>query len=205
MELIRKYFPGLDHQKKSRYSQLFDLYRYWNEKINVISRKDIDHLYERHILHSLSIAKSFHFKNGTNFLDVGTGGGFPGIPLAIFYPNCTFTLIDSISKKMKVVDSIIEHLQLNNTRTITSRIENFEEKYNFIVARAVTNLPVFMNWVSKNIDDQRINNMENGVIYLKGGDLSNEIRPYKNARIIPISDFFSEKFFRTKKIVYIPL
>ncbi|MBL7110804.1 MAG: 16S rRNA (guanine(527)-N(7))-methyltransferase RsmG [Bacteroidales bacterium] len=196
MNLIRKYFPDLSAQMYRQLDDFQDLIREWNEKINLISRKDVQFLTERHILHSLSIAKVFPFPEQSRILDVGTGGGFPGIPLAILYPESRFKLIDSIGKKINVVNSICSELKLDNVNTSNTRIENYFEEYDFVVARAVTNLPRFHSWVRKNY--------LKGLIYLKGGDLEKETGPLPSARIINISDLFEEEFFETKKIVYIP-
>lgn len=205
MNLIRKYFPELTPQQITRFERLGDLYIFWNKKINVISRKDIAHLYERHILHSLAIAQSFSFSPGSTILDVGTGGGFPGIPLAVFFPHSSFTLIDSVGKKIMVVKSIIHELELMNIKAIQVRAEHYHEKFNFVVARAVTELGKFMKWVVKNIGNESTPGMPNGLIYLKGGDPEKEIRGIKSAQVKEISRFFEEDFFRTKKIIYIPL
>ena len=204
MNLIRKYFPELTQQQVSRFEGLGELFYSWNKKINVISRKDIAHLYERHILHSLAIAKSFSFSPGSKILDVGTGGGFPGIPLAIYFPYCSFTLIDSVGKKLMVVRSICNTLELINIRIIQVRAEHFNEKFNFVVARAVTELEEFIKWVIKNIDDKSGPGLHNGLIYLKGGDLQEELRAVKSAQVTEISRFFEEDFFKTKKIIYVP-
>jgi len=204
MNLIRKYFPELTPVQISQLEKLEELYLSWNKKINVISRKDITHLYERHILHSLAIAKAFSFKPDTAILDVGTGGGFPGIPLAVYFPSCSFTLIDSAGKKIIVVRAICDALKLKNTRSIHIRVEHYQEKFNFVVARAVTDMHTFMKWVSKNIDEKQLTGLKNGIIYLKGGDLHKELTPLKTAQVINISQFFKEDFFQTKKIIYIP-
>jgi len=204
MNLIRKYFPELTPLQISRLEKLEELYLSWNKKINVISRKDITHLYERHILHSLAIAKAFSFSPDTTILDVGTGGGLPGIPLAIYFPFCSFTLIDSVRKKIIVVQSICDALGLKNVRSIHIRAEQYNEKFNFVVARAVTNMNKFIKWVSKNIDNKQVTSLKNGLIYLKGGDLQEELTSIGSAQVIDISQFFKEDFFRTKKIIYIP-
>ena len=205
MNLIRKYFPELTPQQITRFEKLGDLYISWNKKINVISRNDINHLYERHILHSLAIAKSFSFTPGSKILDVGTGGGFPGIPLAIVFPQCSFTLIDSVGKKIMVVKSITHELELMNTKAIQVRAEHYYEKFNFIVARAVAELGKVIKWVVKNIGDFSVHDMPNGLIYLKGGELEKETRRVKAFQVTEISRFFEEDFFRSKKIIYVPL
>jgi 16S rRNA (guanine527-N7)-methyltransferase len=205
MDLIRKYFPELNPGQYYKFERLGHLYSEWNRKINVISRKDIAYFYERHLLHSLAIAKAFQFPAGSAILDVGTGGGLPGIPMAIYFPGCSFTLIDSIGKKINVVREIITELGLINVTALQVRAEDYNEKFHYIVARAVTDLKTFMKWVSKNIDQDYIKDPGNGVIYLKGGDLAEEVKPYRNARIYNIADFFEEEFFVTKKLIYIPV
>ena len=182
------------------------LYKEWNARINVISRKDIDSLYERHVLHSLAIAKFIRFTAGTQVLDVGTGGGFPGIPLAIFFPNTRFHLVDSIGKKIKVVKEVAESLELNNVSAEQIRAEQLKGKYDFVVSRAVTKLPEFVSWIRKNISLKQQNAIPNGVIYLKGGNLEGEIRPFrKTAFVQNLSDYFDEEFFETKKLVHVPV
>lgn len=205
MDLIRKYFPELTPGQYSKFERLEHLYSEWNRKINVISRKDITYFYERHLLHSLAVAKAFQFPAGSSILDVGTGGGLPGIPLAIYFPECSFTLIDSIGKKVNVVRAIIAELGLINVTALQIRAEDYQEKFHYIVARAVTDLRTFIKWVSKNNDQEDIKDPVNGVIYLKGGDPGEEIKPFNNARIYKISDFFEEEYFVTKKLIYIPV
>jgi 16S rRNA (guanine527-N7)-methyltransferase len=205
MDLIRKYFPELNPGQYSKFEKLGSLYNEWNSKINLISRKDITYFNERHLLHSLAIAKVFQFPPGSKILDVGTGGGLPGIPLAIFFPECSFILIDSIGKKVNVANAIVAELGLENVRAIQVRAEDYREKFHYIVARAVTDLRTFMKWISKNMDKKDIKDPGNGVIYLKGGDPVEEIMPFKNASIYKISVFFEEEFFETKKLVYIPV
>ncbi len=205
MDHINKYFPDLDDTQKGRFTKLCDLYKEWNEKINVISRKDINQLYERHILHSLAIAKFIDFKARTTVLDVGTGGGFPGIPLAILFPKVEFHLIDSIGKKIKVVEAVAEALALENVEASHTRVQEVKHSYDFVVSRAVTNLPDFMNWTKNKIDKKSFNKLKNGIIYLKGGDFDDELKliKKKKCKITPLSEYFSEEFFETKKIVHI--
>ena len=202
MDIILKYFPELSSDKIEKFKQLEGLYIYWNQRINVVSRKNINELYINHVLHSLAIAKIINFKNKTNILDVGTGGGFPGIPLAILFPDCNFTLVDSIAKKIHVVDSIVDSLKLDNICTSISRVESLNTKHDFIVSRAVTNMSKFLNLTKGRIIKGGHNSLSNGIIYLKGGDLSEELKEIKN-QIYNISDYFEEDFFETKKIVYV--
>ena len=202
MDIILKYFPELSSDKIEKLKQLEALYIYWNQRINVVSRKNINELYINHVLHSLSIAKIINFKNKTNILDVGTGGGFPGIPLAILFPDCNFTLVDSIAKKIHVVDSIVNSLKLDNISTSISRVESLNTKHDFIVSRAVTNMPKFMNLTKGRVIKGGNNSLSNGIIYLKGGNLSEELKNIKN-QMYNISDYFEEDFFETKKIVYV--
>ena len=202
MDIILKYFPELSSDKIEKFKQLEALYIYWNQRINVVSRKNINELYINHVLHSLAIAKIINFKNKTNILDVGTGGGFPGIPLAILFPDCNFTLVDSIAKKIHVVDSIVNSLKLDNISTSISRVESLNTKHDFIVSRAVTNMPKFMNLTKGRVIKGGHNSLSNGIIYLKGGNLSEELKNIKN-QIYNISDYFEEDFFETKKIVYV--
>ena len=202
MDIILKYFPELSSDKIEKFKQLEALYIYWNQRINVVSRKNINELYINHVLHSLAIAKIINFKNKTNILDVGTGGGFPGIPLAILFPDCNFTLVDSIAKKIHVVDSIVNSLKLDNISTSISRVESLNTKHDFIVSRAVTNMPKFMNLTKGRVIKGGHNSLNNGIIYLKGGNLSEELKNIKN-QMYNISDYFEEDFFETKKIVYV--
>ncbi|MCM4158592.1 16S rRNA (guanine(527)-N(7))-methyltransferase RsmG [Antarcticibacterium flavum] len=205
MELIEKYFSHLTALQKDQFSRLQELYKDWNLKINVVSRKDIDELYLRHVLHSLGISKVQEFLEGTNILDVGTGGGFPGIPLAILYPETNFHLVDSIGKKIKVVDEVVAGLELKNVKTTNSRVEEIPGEYDFIVSRAVAAMPTFVHWVKGKIAKSSRHELKNGILYLKGGDLTEELRPYRNAQIYPLSNFFDEEFFETKKVVYLPV
>ena len=202
MKFILKYFPDLTEDQKYKFEMLKDIYEDWNTKINVISRKDIDQLYLKHILHSLSISKVISFIDGTTILDVGTGGGFPGIPLAILFPRCNFVLLDSIAKKIKVVDAAILSLKLNNVTTITDRVENTSVKYDFIVSRAVTKMKDFKRLIKGKVNNTSNNTLNNGILYLKGGDLKNELLGI-NHKKFNISDFFDEKFFDTKKVIYV--
>jgi 16S rRNA (guanine527-N7)-methyltransferase len=204
MEIILKYFPGLTPLQKEKFSMLDTLYRYWNEKINLISRKDIDGLYEKHILHSLSIARVIRFSAGSRILDVGTGGGFPGIPLAIIFPEVGFHLIDSIGKKIKVVKSIADELKLENVMTEQIRAELVKAKYDFVVSRAVTQMPEFIKWIGKNVSPVQRNAMPNGILYLKGGIQDEEIKINKHRIcLFNLSDYFTEPWFETKKVIYI--
>jgi 16S rRNA (guanine527-N7)-methyltransferase len=205
MELILKYFPNISENQKFQFQKLESLYQDWNLKINVVSRKDIDELYLRHVLHSLGIAKLITFSDGSKILDVGTGGGFPGIPLAILFPNCTFHLVDSIAKKLKVVNEVVEGLGLTNVKTTHDRVENINDNYDFIVSRAVAAMPTFVHWTKGKILKKNNNSLKNGIIYLKGGDLNEELRDFKSATIYNLNDYFDEDFFETKKVVHLPL
>mgnify|MGYP001004124536 FL=1 len=203
MEIIKKYFPELDNHQLSQFAQLGELYAEWNERINVVSRKDIDHLYERHILHSLGIAKVIEFKDNSSILDVGTGGGFPGIPLAIMFPDSFFHLIDAIGKKISVVQAIAEELDLENVKAEHLRAEESKYQYDFVVSRAVTQMPKFVGWVRSKISAQQRNALPNGILALKGGDLAEELGAYR-ANIYQLKDYFSEEFFETKKVIHLP-
>ena len=201
-ELIEKYFPELCAEQKNQFEKLDGLYREWNEKINVISRKDMDSLYEKHILHSLGIAKVMQFAPGTQVLDIGTGGGFPGIPLAILFPQVQFTLIDSIGKKITVVKEVSEGVGLKNITAVHGRAEDLKGKFHFIVSRAVTQMPVFLRWLKGKFEKEQINQKHNGVLYLKGGDLSEELSGL-NTEIFELKNYFEGEFFDTKKVVYL--
>ena len=204
MNEILKYFPDINPEQTNKFQDFYSVYELWNSKINLISRKDFENLYIHHILHSLSILKFIKFKNGTKVLDVGTGGGFPGVPLAILFPEVEFTLIDGIGKKILAVNSIIKDLKINNAKGINIRAEDLSEKSDFIVARAVGSLDKFYPLIQKNISSNSFNDINNGLIYLKGGDLSHELRQIKHYKEVLISDYFNEPFFKDKKIIYIP-
>jgi 16S rRNA (guanine527-N7)-methyltransferase len=206
IDLILKYFPNINESQIHQFSLLPQLYEEWNSKINVISRKDIDLLLERHVLHSLGIAKITQFSSGSNVMDVGTGGGFPGIPLAILFPECNFLLVDSIGKKIKVVEEVALGLQLKNVRAQHERAERINEKFDFIVSRAVTDFNEFYNWIKNKIAKQNRNEFENGILYLKGGDLKEELKNFKNRTLVfDLTNHFEEEFFETKKVVYMPV
>lgn len=204
MKEILTYFPDLTTLQIEQFRALEKLYKEWNEKINVISRKDIDELYIKHVLHSLAIAKIIQFKDGSEILDVGTGGGFPGIPLAILFPNVNFHLVDSIQKKINVVNGVAESIGLKNIQAEQKRAEKIKTKYDFVVSRAVTQMPKFVGWVRNKFKEKNQNDLPNGIIYLKGGDLQEELQDYPQVQIFEIPDFFTESFFETKKIVYLP-
>ena len=205
MELILKYFPNLTEDQIQKFEQLESLYQDWNLKINVVSRKDIDELYMRHVLHSLGIAKVISFKDGSKLLDVGTGGGFPGIPLAILFPECSFHLVDSIAKKLKVVEEVVTGLGLTNVKITHSRVEDIDGKYDFILSRAVAVMPTFVHWVKGKIAKNQNHDLKNGILYLKGGDLSEELQGYKTTTIYNLNDYFEEDFYETKKVVHLPM
>ena len=205
MEAILKHFPYLTDIQKEQFQQLDSLYHEWNEKINVISRKDIDALYTKHVLHSLGIAKIQSFEPGTFILDVGTGGGFPGIPLAILFPETRFYLIDVIAKKIKVVQAVADALGLKNVKAEQIRAENVKGDFDFIVSRAVTNMPDFVSWVKTKIKKQHKHELKNGILYLKGGDLTEELKDFPKATLYDLAEFFEDEFFETKKVVHLPL
>lgn len=204
MNTILKYFPDLSTEQVEKLSALKEQYLYWNSQINVISRKDMDNFYERHVLHSLSIAKIINFKPHTQILDVGTGGGFPGIPLAILFPKCRFHLIDARAKKLIVVEGVADTLDLENVTSEHIRAEDIEDQYDFIVSRAVTNLPTFYDWVKHKVSSDSFNSIPNGVLYIKGGDYKNELKQiHAKNTIYELNKIFKEEFFETKKIVHL--
>ncbi|MFK8267848.1 16S rRNA (guanine(527)-N(7))-methyltransferase RsmG [Capnocytophaga cynodegmi] len=203
MDCINKYFNNLTEKQILQFEKLKPVYEQWNAKINVISRKDMDSFYERHVLHSLAIAKVVSFLADSEILDVGTGGGFPGVPLAILFPQTKFTLVDSIGKKIKVVEEVCKELDIKNVTAINSRAEQIDKKFDFIVSRAVTQMPEFVKWVKGKIKKSSKHSLDNGILYLKGGDLTEELASFKNIQLYEISNFFSEEFFETKKVVYL--
>ena len=203
-QLIFNYFPNLTQQQQDQFIALEALYQDWNLKINVVSRKDIEELYLRHVLHSLAIAKFISFNPGAQVLDVGTGGGFPGIPLAILFPETQFTLVDAIGKKIKVVQEVVDGLGLENVRAIHQRVEEDNNQYDFVVSRAVAAMPTFMRWIKGRIKKVSEHPIKNGVLYLKGGDLGEELQDYRTVQIYSLMDYYKEEFFETKKLVYLP-
>lgn len=205
MEEILKQFPNLTPKQIEQFKQLQVVYEDWNSKINVISRKDIDELYTRHVLHSLGIAKILEFKSGSKIMDIGTGGGFPGIPLAILFPDVEFYLIDVIAKKIKVVNEVALALGLQNVKAEQMRAENVKQQFDFIVSRAVTNMPDFVTWVKGKVKSTSKHDFQNGILYLKGGDLTEELKDFKKAKQFELSGFFKDEFFETKKVVFLPL
>lgn len=205
MKLLLSYFPHLTEVQIKQFEDLQNLYEDWNSKINVISRKDIDELYTRHVLHSLGIAKVLEFKPGSRIMDVGTGGGFPGIPLAIMFPEVDFYLIDVIAKKIKVVNEVASALGLKNVKAEQKRAELVKDNFDFIVSRAVTNMPDFVDWVSDKVKKESKHQLKNGILYLKGGDLTEELSSFPNATQYDLFEFFKEDFFETKKVVHLPL
>ena len=206
MESILKYFPNITEKQKEQFAALYDLYYDWNSKINVISRKDIENLYEHHVLHSLAIAKYITFKPGTTIMDMGCGGGFPGIPLAIMFPEVDFHLVDSIGKKVRVAGEIAQSIGLTNVRTSHSRAEEIKDKYSFVVSRAVMQLPDLVKICRKNISKEQKNVLPNGIICLKGGDMSGETQAFRNCcEITDVSSYFGEEFFKDKKVVYVQI
>ncbi|MBQ4822307.1 16S rRNA (guanine(527)-N(7))-methyltransferase RsmG [Aquimarina sp. MMG016] len=205
MDILLKYFPDLTEEQQLQFSKLGDLYAEWNAKINVISRKDIESLYERHVLHSLGIGKVMSFKPGSQVLDVGTGGGFPGIPLAILFPETQFYLVDVIAKKIRVVNEVAKALGLQNLKAEQRRAGTFDDRFDFVVSRAVTNMPDFVKWVRKNITKKSVHDLQNGILYLKGGDLTDELALFPKAVQYDLINYFEEEFFETKKVVYLPI
>lgn len=206
MDRIKKYFPNLTEKQTEQYAALYDLYYDWNNKINVISRKDIENLYLHHVLHSLAIAKTITFRPGTSIMDMGCGGGFPGIPLAIMFPDVKFHLVDSIGKKVRVASEIATAIGLENVTATHSRAQDIKEKYNFVVSRAVMQLPELVKICRKNIGKEQLNALPNGIICLKGGNIQSEVQQYKNIiEITPLENIFEEDFFKDKKVVYLPI
>ncbi|MDF5690101.1 16S rRNA (guanine(527)-N(7))-methyltransferase RsmG [Aquirufa aurantiipilula] len=205
-DIIKNYFPELTSKQLEQFEMLYPLYQEWNEKINVISRKDIDNLMLHHVLHSLGIAKIINFRPGTEILDVGTGGGFPGIPLAILFPQCTFTLVDSIGKKIKVVEGVAASLGLENVTALHTRAEDLDQDFEFVISRAVTRITPFFYWVKNKISPNHFHTQRNGILCLKGGDLTEELAEFgKKHKIFELGEIFNEEFFETKKVVYVPM
>ncbi len=203
-EIIYRYFPELNPRQKKQFAMLGELYQDWNQKINVVSRKDIDELYLRHVLHSLAIARVIRFAPGSKVLDVGTGGGFPGIPLAILFPDTAFTLVDSVGKKIKVVEQVVLGLELNNVQSINTRVEDLSGDYDYVVSRAVAAMPTFVRWVKGKF--RKLSPFPNkGIYYLKGGDLQDELKEFPKRQITPLNDYYDEAFFDTKSVVFVPV
>ena len=205
MNTLLKYFKNLSKNQIAQFYKLQELYKDWNLKINVVSRKDIDELYLRHVVHSLGIAKVIEFKSGSKILDVGTGGGFPGIPLAILFPEVQFHLVDSIGKKIKVVNEVVEGLELKNVKTTHGRVEEVKDTYDFIVSRAVAQMKTFVGWTKGRIQKQQNHDLKNGILYLKGGDLTEELQEYTSATCYNLTNYFEEYFFETKMVVHLPM
>jgi 16S rRNA (guanine527-N7)-methyltransferase len=205
MDIILKYFPNLSEEQLCQFEQLAVLYEDWNLKINVVSRKDIDELYLRHVLHSLGIAKVISFLSGAKVLDVGTGGGFPGIPLAILFPETHFHLVDSIGKKIKVVEEVSQGLGLNNIQATNARVETDTGQYDFVLSRAVARMETFVLWINGRVAKKSNHELKNGVLYLKGGDLTEELSKFPNSKVYPLANYFEEDFFETKSVVHLPL
>lgn len=205
-QIIVDYFPDLTSKQKDQFEKLFELYRDWNDKINVVSRKDIENLYVNHVLHSLGIAKVMKFNPGAEVLDVGTGGGFPGIPLAILFPETKFHLVDSIGKKITVVNGVAQGIGLKNVKGEQIRAEQIKGEYDFIISRAVTRLKEFYGWIHQKVKSKSTHDLDNGILYLKGGDLDEELAEIKRLhQVYDLSNYFKEDFFETKKVVYVPI
>ena len=205
MKLITKYFSNLNNNQLNKFESLFGIYSDWNSKINVISRKDLDNFYLRHVLHSMSIAKFHHFSSGTSIMDLGTGGGFPGIPLSILYPEVNFHLVDSISKKIKVVEDILKKLNLKNVEIYDDRAENIDITVNFVTCRAVAPMQTLVNWVGKKVSGVHKPDKKNGLLCLKGGDIYAELKDFNELEVVDLNTYFEESFFESKKLVYLPL
>lgn len=204
-KILFEYFPNLSELQQEQFQQLEELYKDWNLKINVVSRKDIEELYLRHVLHSLGIAKIQQFKPEVSVLDVGTGGGFPGIPLAILFPETQFTLVDAIGKKIKVVQEVVDGLEISNVKAVHTRVEDMDMQFDFVVSRAVAAMPTFVRWIKGRIKKESVHERRNGILYLKGGNLTEELQGYKTVQIFDLADYFKEDFFETKKVVYLPM
>jgi 16S rRNA (guanine527-N7)-methyltransferase len=205
MDLLSKYFPDLTVEQTGRFALMEACYKDWNTRINVVSRKDVDELYLRHVLHSLGIAKVQSFLPGSKIIDVGTGGGFPGIPLAVLFPETNFHLVDSIGKKIKVVEEVVAALELDNVRVTNARVESLQGSYDFVISRAVAQMSTFVRWVRHLVAPESHHQLANGILYLKGGDLSEELRPFPKSNIYRLSEYFQEDFFETKYVVHLPL